>query len=205
MKNIIPLLAVTALAVSIPVHAAPVLTVTPASGTISGLQGSTVGWGFTITNTVNYLEVTSSEFCSNPVSLPFCSASTVGTYTDIVGSESNPVIVGPSPESSSVTQAFNNSAQTGFGAFKIAATAANGATDSGQLVLTYDLFSVSPNDGNFDPGADTISTDNFLKANATINVNPAVPTVPEPGSFGFLVLALGGLGCMRFGQLRFRT
>jgi len=194
LNNIIRLMGITLIA-CLGLQAGPVLTLTPAGGTISGTQGATVGWGFTIANSSNFLEVTSSEFCLNPVSLPFCTGSTLGTYTDIISSEFNPVVVGPTPESSSITQNYSLAMQTGAGSFKIASSAKNGSISNGEMVLTYDLFSVSPNDPSFDPNLDTISTDNFLTAAAAIAVNPQTVT-PEPASFG---LAL--VGCISGGLL----
>ena len=172
-----------------------VLTLSPAGGTVSGTQGATVGWGFTITNTTDFLEVTSSAFCASPVSPPFCIGPALGTYTDIISSESSPVIIGPSPESTSVTQTFNASTPSGVGSFLIAASAANGSIDQGEIVLTYDLFSVSPNSPNFNPNLDTISTDNFLTARAAVGVN--LITTPEPGPFALFAAGLILLAVVR--------
>jgi hypothetical protein len=171
---------------------APTLTLDPANGALSGTPGSTVGWGFTIANSTNFLLITSSDFCVGPISSP-CSNG-LGTYTDFIASNQF-VVVGPLPESSSVTQAFDNSLLTGIGSFLINSTANPGDSVSGQIVLTYDLFSVSPNAPNFDPIADTISIGNFLTASASVSV-PST-TAPEPGTgllFGYGLIAFAGLG-----------
>ncbi|MBY0484005.1 hypothetical protein, partial [Nitrosomonas sp.] len=42
--------------------------------------------------------------------------------------------------------------------------------------LTYDLFSRSPLDANFNPDTDTLSNGNVLSATASVTVSP----VPEP-------------------------
>jgi hypothetical protein len=187
----------------VPTQGAPVLTLDPASGMISGTQGETIGWGFTITNTANYLEVTSSAFCLNPVSTPFCTPPTIGAYTDIISSESTPVVVGPSPESTSVTQSFNAMTPTGVGSFQISGSAVNGSTNEGEIVLTYDLFSVSPNAPNFNPTLDTISTDNFLTTAAGVAVSAV--TIPEPGPLAFVAIGLAALIASRWRAKQFTS
>jgi hypothetical protein len=169
----------------------PTLTLDPLNGALSGAAGSTVGWGFTISNSTNFLVITSSDFCVGPISSP-CSNS-LGTYTDFIASNQF-VVVGPAPESSSVTQAFDNSLLTGIGSFLINSTANPGDSVIGQIVLTYDLFSVSPNSPNFDPAADTISLGNILTASASVSVTGT--SVPEPGTgslFGYGLIVLLGL------------
>ena len=55
----------------------------------------------------------------------------------------------------------------------------------GQVVLTYDLYSVSTNDPNFDPIADLISKGNQIGTFGEVDV------VPEPGSLLLLLSAVG--------------
>ena len=118
----------------------------------------------------------------------------IGVFTDFIsGFES--IVVGPSPESTSVTQQFDNLAHTGVGSFAIDSGATAGEIASGQIVLTYDLFSVSPNDPNFNPDTDTISTDNNLSADAQVTVGAA--SVPEPLTFGYLGIGLSALALLR--------
>lgn len=157
-------------------QAAPTLTLTPAGGAISGAPGATVGWGFTLTNPTDYLVVTSAIF--TPVT-------TLGTFTDFV-STFNFFVVGPAPDSTSVSQTFDVLSQTGIGSFAIDAGAAVGAVASGQIALTYDLFSLSPNDPLFDPGRDGLSFGNTLAANASVTVSP----IPEPGNVLLLTTGL---------------
>ena len=148
--------------------AAPTLQLAPVGGALAGSPGATVGWGFTITNTTNYLLVTSASFAPS---------SALGTFTDFIA-QYQFVVVGPSPESTSVSQGFNNVSQTGVGSFAISAGAHPGDSAGGTITVTYDLFSVSPNDPNFDPSADLIATDNFLTAAASVSV-PAPPTIAK--------------------------
>jgi hypothetical protein len=165
---------------------APTLTVAPAN--LVGPAGSTVGWGFTVTNLgTDFAVITGSDFCVGVISSPCSNA--LGAYTDFIGSQF--FVVGGSPEPSSVTQSFDNFLQTGFGSFLIN----SGATGSiaGKLVMSYDLFSVDPNATNFNPALDTVSVGNFLTASASVTVGTKTVATPEPGSLIMMVCGLAGL------------
>jgi len=177
LNNRIVLLLLTAALLLPAAHAGAIFTPTPS--TISGAPGDTVGWGFTISNDTNYLLITSADFTP---------ATPLGTFTDFIG-QFNFIVVGPSPESNSVSQTFDPSALTGVGSFLISSSATPGSVITGLLTLTYDLFSVSPNDPNFDPDTDTISNGNVLTSAAEVDVK-GVSAVPEPASFGLVGLAL---------------
>ncbi len=156
---------------------------TASPSTISGDPGTTVGWGFTLLNDTDYLVVSSADFTP---------ASALGTFTDFIA-QFNFIVVGPSPESTSVSQVFDLNAQTGVGSFAISASAAPGSVISGLLVLTYDLFSRSPNDPNFNPDTDTVSVGNIISTAAQVDVSGS--GVPEPATFGLIgaALLIGGL------------
>jgi hypothetical protein len=139
-------------------HAVPTLQLDPVGGAISGAPGATIGWGFTITNSTDFIVVTSATFTGSPP----------GTFTDFI-SAFNFIVVGPSPENSSVSQTFDATTMAGIGSFAISAGAMSGTT-SGQIELTYDLFSRSPNDPSFDPDTDTLATDQVLSAAASVTV-----------------------------------
>jgi len=166
-------------------QASTILTLDPPSGAVSGSPGDTVGWGFTFTNDTDYAVITGTQFCdssSSPlpsVCLPL--SPDLGTYTDFAGLQF--LVAGPSPESTAISQTFDNLLSTGIGSFAIDPSA--GGSLSGIIVLTYDLFSVSPNDQAFDPINDTISNGNYLTAEASVTVAP-VTSVPEPSSFALL-------------------
>ncbi len=169
-------------------QAVPLLTLAPANGAISGTPGATIGWGFTLTNSTDYLVVTSASF--TPTAL--------GTFTDFI-SAVNFIVVGPAPESSSVSQVFDALNQTGIGSFAINPGALIGDTVSGQIVLNYDLYAVSPNDPLFDPGTDGLSFGNTLTADASVTVKASTPPppVPEPQSLLLLAVGLLALGVVR--------
>ncbi len=171
-------------------HAAVTLTLNPLGGAISGPAGSTVGWGFTLSNPSDFAVITSSNFClgSSGISNQ-CAASTLGAYTDYIAS--NFTIAGPQPESSVVTEAFSAAGMKGVGSFAISANAPANTMSIGQLVATYDLYSLDPLAPNFDPIADLISNGNFLAASASITVNPSTTLTPEPSCAALFVL--GGL------------
>ncbi len=154
-------------------QAAPTLTLTPAGGAISGAPGATVGWGFTLTNTTDYLVISSASFTPT---------TPLGTFADF--SAFNFFVVGSAPDSTSISQAFDAPSQTGIGSFAIDAGALVGAVASGQIVLSYDLYLVSPNNPLFNPDTDTLSNGNTLAVNASVTV------VPEPAS---LLLLTAGL------------
>jgi hypothetical protein len=165
----------------------PTLTLDPLGGAITGAAGSTVGWGFTLTNVgTDFAVVTSSDFCVGTITSP-CTNS-LGTYTDFAGPQF--LVVGLSPESTSITQAFNDGLMTGMGSFLIN-PAATGSV-SGEIVLTYDLYTVDPNSASFDPLIDTVSVGNDLTSAASVTV--ATKSTPEPGSL--LLLAIGIAGCL---------
>jgi hypothetical protein len=171
--------------------ASPVLTLIPPN--LSGIPGSTVGWGFTIDNDAGYIEITSSQFCLNPVNFPLvCPSPTTGTYNDIISTPPEDIILGPPgalDAPSSVTQGFNAVTDMGVGSFQIDPGATPGAVDSGEIVLTYNLSDLNPNNPNYDPNVDLISTGLVLSANASVTVN----ATPEPATAGLLAVALAAL------------
>jgi len=173
-----------------PAFANTTLTLDSPGGAISGMPGTIVGWGFTLTNTTNFLVVTSSDFCVGPITSPCVNA--LGTYSDFIGP--NFLVVGESPEAASVSQSFNLATLTGVGSFQLNAGVTLGQSEIGEIVLTYDQYNVDPNDPTFNPVMDTISVGNVITTDASVNVGGAA-TVPEPASI-FLV-AIGLLALRR--------
>lgn len=173
--------------------AAPILMLLP-SGDLAGPAGATLGWGFTISNDTNYIEITSAQFCANPVDFPLsCNAPASGNFTDFI-SQFNDIIVGP-PDgvvTASVTQHFDPAAHTGIGSFQINTSASAGSTDVGQIVLTYNEYNADPNIGPFN----VIASDQVLPANASVTVTRGL-VVPEPATTGLVGIALAALTAIR--------
>ena len=164
---------------SITAQAAPTLQLDPPGGAISGSPGSTIGWGFSLSNTENYLVVTSAAFES---------AATLGTFTDFI-SAANFFVVGPAPSASTVwAQPFDATMQLGIGSFAIDPGTPLGSVASGQIVLTYDLFSRSPLDTLFNPDTDTLANGNVLTAFSSISA------VPEPETWSIMLTGVVVLG-----------
>ncbi len=162
-------------------QAATSFQLNPLDGAISGKPGSTIGWGFNLSNDENFLVVTSVLFEPDTA---------LGTFTDFI-SAANFFVVGPGNSSSTVwAQTFNADLQTGVGSFFINSDATIGSVASGDMVLTYDLFSRSPLDQNFNPDTDTLSNGNVLSASASVTVSP----IPEPETYAMLLVGLGLLG-----------
>ena len=167
------------------------LSLTPSGGSVSGQQGQTVGWGFTLTNTSGYYAViSSSEFC---VGTSFCGAGTtnssaLGTYTDFISA--NSIVVGPDTsdllyegsswvsKGPSYSESFNNSLPTGIGSFSISQSAPPG-TENGRIYLTYDVFSDSTL-------SEQIGFSDLTFADASVTVENV--SVPEYSSLTLLVI-----------------
>ena len=151
-------------------QAAPVLTLLPASGSVSGSPGAAVGWGFTLTDSTpsEWVLLTGSQFTGSPI---------FGTYVDYLSSNNAPLyVVGPSPENSTLQVAWNRSTMAGLGEFEINSTASAAVIVPGDLLVHYSLFSQDPLGPNFDPGTATVVAD------ATVSVPAQVNITPEPGS-----------------------
>jgi hypothetical protein len=185
-KKVILLVALLGLFLNNAAHAAVSFQLDPSDGAIMGAPGTTVGWGFTLTNTENFLVVTSAAF---EPSVP------LGTFTDFISAPDNFFVIGPAVGASNAwAQAFNVATRTGVGSFAIDPNTAPGSVAYGEIVLSYDLFAISPLDPNFNPDSDTLSNGNMLTANASV-----ATTVPLPGAiwlFGSAVVSMLGF-CKR--------
>ncbi len=159
------------------------LQLAPSGGVVSGMPGSMVGWGFSLTNNADYLVVTGSSFVP---------ASLYGTYQDYISTD-NFIVVGPSPENTTVSQLFDPVALTGVGAFTIDSTAPDNISIGGNLVIDYSLFSQDPNNPAFDPGS-LITADGVISAPAKVNITPE----PAP----VLLTIIGALALLASGRNR---
>jgi hypothetical protein len=196
MNSIPHRLVLLCMGAAVSLSAGPALTLIPAD--LAGTPGSTVGWGFTIQNDAGYIEITSSQFCLSSVNFPLLCPSTfptTGTYIDIISTPPEDVILGPPgalDAPSSVTQDFNASTDMGVASFLIDPGATPGDSDVGQIVLTYNLSDLNPNNPNYDPNVDLIATDVVLSADASVTV--LASATPEPVTAGLLAVALLAMG-----------
>ena len=173
-------------AVSAPVYGVP-------PGPIGGEAGTTIGWGFSITNDTGfYLLVDSSQFCQIGQDPNFTTCTqTQGTYNDLIASDLT--VINPN---STLTQSYDLSAPSGLGSYTINAGAPLFAIDTGVIVLTYIEFS-----GNPLTTGTPVSGDIELGLNDLPNGGSSgaaqVEVTPEPGSFVLLGLGLAGSAMIR--------
>jgi len=186
MRQLVLVALIAALALCAQADTVPALTLIPASGDVSGVPGSVVGWGFTLMYTApaDWAELTGSEFTGSTV---------YGAYVDYLSSPTNApfYVAGPSPENSTVTALWNPSTTplSGLGEFDINPTALPGVTVPGDIVVHYSVFSADPNSPTFDPFTDTVVPD------ATLSVPVSVIVTPEPAALfplSVMLLALVG-------------
>jgi hypothetical protein len=177
MKYLAPLLTSIISLSALPMMADPIFTLSPVGGIVVGGAGDTVGWGFTIQNGTDYLVV--DEF-------DFDAITSLGTFTDFSGY--NFIVVGPTPESTSVSQAFNSTLFSGVGSFVVNGAATVGQSAAGYINLHYDLFSVDPNDPSFDPDTDTLATDQIISAFAEVEVPETPSLLSLPLGVGLVLL-----------------
>lgn len=167
------------------------LDLTPSSGTVSGLPGDTVGWGYTIDNgSDDYLIVANSYFCE-PGQDPLFTTCTpaLGAYSDFIAN--NGTLIAPGDTGS---QSFDAGADSGVGQYVIDPSAAAGESDAGSIVVLYDLF-----DANFNQIGGTME----LTANVEVDVTGGTSPVPEPRLPILLGFALAALIIQRaFGNTR---
>jgi hypothetical protein len=152
------------------------LTLTPASGTVSGAPGQAVGWGFTLTDSgPDYIVLADSYLVATPV---------YGTYTDYIVNQF--YLAGPAPESSVIVSPWDQSTQSGTGEFDLYSTDPVYSSFSGLINVDYDLFSVDPNNPNFDPGLDFVGSGTFSDS-VTVNVTP------EPATWVLMFLPIAAM------------
>jgi len=159
------------------------ITLNPASGNLTALPGQTVGWGFTVNSPTSYFV---------PTAVNFVPASSDGVFTDMLGPRLTVFVAGPGPgESPVVSEAFNVGLGTGLASFAVNGGVALGTVISGNILIDYDLFSVSPNNPLFDPDAHYLGAGTTISLDASILVtNTPTSDTPEPSA---ALLLAGGL------------
>ena len=181
-------------------------TLTLDNSTLYGMPNDIVGFGGTITSTPDYtydngntpfLVITSADFVVNPGTYP------VGVFTPIIAQ--NYIVIGPDEGNGEVNPydaSFDLSQNTGIGSYQINSFQSIGDEATGQIVLTYDEYSVSPLDNSFDPATDGLAYGQILSADATVIVGSA-PAAAVPESSTTLLAGLGLIGSVLFRRYRF--
>jgi hypothetical protein len=148
----------------------------PATGSVSGSPGSTVGWGYTLTNnTSNWLEAVDlsagSFTIGSPVAIIFFDLPILAPQT-------------------SVTVQFNAQTDAGLYELDLFPNAPLGASNTGTFLLDSQYFSG-------DPLSCGLSCLIGAAPELTANYTATVTSVPEPASLILLVSGLLGVGCWR--------
>jgi hypothetical protein len=183
MRTFIRTLLATAIftaAVAIPAKATPSFVGDPSGGNITGLPGSTVGWGFIISNPDGgMLLVTGSEWIG----------ADAAAYTDFIGPYPGGIIVGDLPYADIVSLAFNLANSEGVGSFTISPSAPIDTVYTGTIRIFYDYYSLVDTDPNFEAyclnGNGPCTT--MFGENFDFAVSVEVVT-PEPSSLAYTFL-----------------
>jgi hypothetical protein len=169
------------------------LTLIPATGDVSGSAGSTVGWGYTISNnTPNWLEplsLSAGSFSDGTPNLIF-------NYPDIGPNSS------VAEDFSLVTTPSCSSPPCGLYEFAWASNAPAGTVNSGAFVVSSDYFSGNP----ANPTSTDLGAAPDASADYSASVSSAVTVTPEPGTLLLLVTGIWGLSAFeRRGPAKRRT
>jgi len=167
---------VLALLVFASAYAAPVPTINliPSGGTVAGLPGTVVGWGYDITNSdpSDWVLLNDSYVDGS------LATGTYGTYVDYISADPNLIVIDPGSDSGPVPFSPGVS---GVGEFDIDEFVPPLAI-TGDINIDYSVFSEDPNSPSFDPSS--FVTSGTLTAPAQVDV------VPEPASALLLGAAL---------------
>ena len=189
MKNFVALSLMLLCGAAHTAMASPVnLTLDP-PGVLIAPPGSASGWGFTFDNDANFAVLSFSTF--SPGTL-------LGGYVDYIPFQFE--IVGPNL---SFNASLDLNLHTGLGEFDVSPSAVLNSVILGTLTLFYDLYSVSPDDPDFNPDEDLVSLSNSVTEDVAIVVQtPEVTPAPEPLSGAMAAVPLLGILGMRLIRIR---
>jgi hypothetical protein len=189
-------------------------TLTLDNSTLTGLQDDIVGWGFTIQSTavpdgassiIPWLLISSVDFVPDPGFQPVGVFNGFLTMSPEVG-----VVIGPAAGNGEVnpwSEPFDNDLLTGIGSYQINDFQSLGDMTIGNIVVTYDMYNLSPLDPDFKGEINTLAVDQTMSAATSVTVGAAGATVPEPGTGMFVATALLGwllAKPLRLSQMDFR-
>lgn len=162
------------------------LTLDPDGGPIGAPPGGTTGWGFTFAgpDPAKWVSIIGSI-------LLFETNSSLGFYTDLIGTQGGPSSGFLPAGSPPWTQTFDQIAGTGAGFYSVDPFVVPGAQNTGTLRVLYEVYTADPAScgGCFESAG-------FADAEFTIQVRPPA-AVPEPSAFVPLLLACGSAALRR--------
>lgn len=184
MKKLLLLCTLTAASLA----AAPLLTLNPADGAISGPAGSTRGWGFSLTSdSSRWLTVIGSLLLTE-------SDPGVGFYVDSIGALGGPLNFVLPPNDPTWQLNFDAATGEGVGSFTFDPNAPVGAVNSGILRIIVEAYAVDPAVCGGACLDETLTFD--VNYSATVTADPG-PDVPEPATILLTGLSFAIAGLLR--------
>jgi len=153
-------------------HAAPILTLLSPGADLTGAPGGLVSWNLRIDNLGNWMLINDIRYQT---------LTPVGTFFDLI----TPVALPLSPTGSI----------SGELAYSLDSLVPLGTLSTGQLIMTYTMTAVDPDDPGFDPDTDIILDNAEIGVDASVTIAEAA--IPEPSTLALGALGLSALGLRR--------